>query len=49
MTKHRTTTGFWSRTTKALGKFWIGMLTLPDRPNHTDESGLPATLRFPHF
>jgi hypothetical protein len=30
MTKHRTTTGLWSRTAQALGKFWAGVISLPD-------------------
>jgi hypothetical protein len=49
MTRHRTTapTGLWSRTTKALGKLWQGMITLPDRPTQRQlEQDYP---RFPFF
>jgi hypothetical protein len=45
MTKHRNTTGLWSRTTKALGKFFAGMVTLPPRHARDDE----AYPRFPMF
>jgi len=51
MTKQRTTTSsrLWSRTTQALGKWWAAVITLPDRPNQAEESGLPPTMRFPYF
>jgi hypothetical protein len=47
MNKHRNTTRLWSRTTKALGKFFAGMVTLPVRhPLVHDDEVYP---RFPMF
>ena len=52
MSKHRTKTAsrLWSRTTKALGKFWHGMITLPEDPRHTaDQKDWTDFPRFPPF
>jgi len=49
MSKQRTPApaGIWSRTSKTLGKWWRGMITLPDRPSRRE---LEADyLRFPWF
>jgi hypothetical protein len=48
MMTRTTSTGLWARATKALGKFWHGMLTLPEqRPNQRQlEQEYP---RFPAF
>ena len=35
MSKQRTNTGLWSRTTQALGKLFAGMVSLPDDRRHT--------------
>ena len=46
MTSNRTTapTGLWTRTTRALGKFFAGMVTLPER-QQTDR----AWNDYPHY
>ena len=52
MTAHRHTAraGFWSRTTRALGKLWQGVINLPDRPDHNDRrNNLFDIPRFPPF
>jgi hypothetical protein len=51
MSKHRTTTSrLWSRTTKALGKLWAGMITLPEDPRRTANQKLWTDFpRFPPF
>jgi hypothetical protein len=46
MNKHRTTTGFWNRTSKALGKLWAGVVSLPDRQARRDDRDYPI---FPPF
>jgi hypothetical protein len=40
MTKERTnaSTGLWSRTTRALGKLFAGMVSLPDDRRHTSRA-----------
>jgi hypothetical protein len=52
MTQHRTTTTsrLWRRTTKALGKLWAGMLTLPEDPRRAANEELWTDFpRFPPF
>jgi hypothetical protein len=45
--KHTNSPRLWARATKALGKFWHGMLTLPEqRPNQRQLDEYP---RFPAF
>jgi hypothetical protein len=49
MNKQRTTktTGLWGRTTKALGKLLVGMVSFPDRPQaRRDDRDYPI---FPPF
>jgi hypothetical protein len=47
MTKQRTnaSTGLWSRTTRALGKLFAGMVSLPDDRRQTSR----AWDDYPHF
>jgi hypothetical protein len=51
MTKQRTTTSsLWSRTTKALGKFWAGVISLPeDRRQTVSQRSWTDYTRFPPF
>ncbi|HVH80937.1 MAG TPA: hypothetical protein VM782_16190 [Stellaceae bacterium] len=50
MTKQRATARLWSRTTQILGKFWAGVVSLPDnrRPDaiRVTSTGYPL---FPPF
>ena len=48
MSTHRAiSTGLWTRTAKALGKLWQGMITFPERPTQRQlEQDYP---RFPAF
>jgi hypothetical protein len=46
MTRHRTT--LWHRTTKALGKLWQGMITLPEDPRRADAKK-SSWNDYPHF
>jgi hypothetical protein len=49
MTKHRTTKapGLWGRATQALGRLLVGMVSLPERPQHRrDDRDYPI---FPPF
>jgi len=52
MTKHRTTapTGLWHRTAQALGKWWAGVVSLPDdRRQMAARSSWTDYTRFPPF
>jgi hypothetical protein len=47
MTKQHTTTRLWSRTTKALGRLWAGVVSLPDDRRMAGERA--AWTDFPRF
>ncbi|HYM72691.1 MAG TPA: hypothetical protein VET89_06890 [Stellaceae bacterium] len=52
MTTHRNTApaGIWRRTTKALGKLWVEMISLPDRGQAAPRRDPPVEFfRFPPF
>ncbi|MBV8777458.1 MAG: hypothetical protein JO032_06585 [Alphaproteobacteria bacterium] len=52
MTTYRTKTPnrLWQRTAKALGKWWAGVITLPEPPCHKDAERAWADFpRFPPF
>ncbi|HZK90112.1 MAG TPA: hypothetical protein VFC56_08210 [Stellaceae bacterium] len=52
MSMPRTTTAsrLWSRTAKTLGKFWHGMVTLPEDPRrNADQNAWTDFPRFPPF
>jgi hypothetical protein len=39
----------WTRTTQALGKFWAGVVSLPDRPSDAARRDFQDYPRFPCF
>jgi hypothetical protein len=50
MTKQHATSRLWSRTTKALGKLWAEMISLPDnRRSNAERAVWTDYPRFPPF